>query len=282
MKMKKILCVVISLFAMSMMVSCGSHKQQLAVEEFAKMDKAWIMYVFGYGGYSQNYGMNGDSDKDFYEEEFLNDENLPMLLVRFKKRMDDDYPDIGYGRKYEKITIERLKTNYREIVKGIEALDEEFRTNYSDNERVYHIIVGERVRMRENGIWIGDGAEKVDENSEVALARKVKAGCMAFLGIGRYENNYIFNGYKEEVFEKFLKDEGLPLFLEHMKTYMDEHYPEIGYGNQYEEITVERLKTDYEGVYKETEEIRSKVKDAGDGWGDIRLEILRQAGIEDE
>ena len=242
----------------------NSYKEeQLVIERNERRAKQRIMFLFGFDKYANDYKIDEPSDKDSYEEGFLNDENLPTLLLRFKEKMSTDYPEIGYGSKYEEITIERLKTEYVDVRKEIGAMAEDVNNHPLDNDGLYRIIIGERVRMRDDGIWIGKGAEKVAEDSQVALARKAKIGCMDFFDIGRYDMDYMFNGYKEAVFEAFLADERLTSFLNYMKEYMDVNHPDIGYGSDYEEITVERLKTEYEDVYQEIEEISAKLEEKG-------------------
>jgi len=226
-------------------------EERLTIERNERRAKQRIMFMFGFDNYANDYKIDEPSDKDSYKEEFLRDENLPMLLLRFKEKMSTDYPDIGYGSKYEEITIERLETEYREILEEIWAMNEKFKENYSDNERIYNIVISESVRMCKDGIWIGDGASKVAEDSAIALTRKAKVGCMEFFGIDRYYNDYMLNGYKEEVFERFLADERLPIFIGYMKEYMDVNYPDAGYGSKYKEITMERLTKEYEEVYQE-------------------------------
>lgn len=253
--------------------SCFYYKnaQQKAKEKnMEESTKVWIMQMFGYLEYASNYRENPDGNT---YEDFLQDENLPTLLVRIKKQMGNNYPEIGYGDKYSEITVERLKTEYMAVSDELGMLIKDF-NNYPTAEISLQrdIIKPERNAMREDGIWISEGNEKVAEDSPIALTRKAKAGCMRFLYLSNYESNFLWE-YNDKIFENYLSNKNLSLFLDYMKEYMESNHSEIGYGSRYEEITIERLKTECETVYQELTEMNAELEEQGIIWDDISSDI---------
>jgi len=284
------------------------EQEALRNQEYAKKS---IMLSLGFGDYIDDEGKLYEGHA--YEEGFLKDGNLSEFLLRFNEYMISNYPYIEDDREYKEITIERLKTKYEDVayeiewmrstIKGeeikFEAITEEVKdymleagtwTN-GESGRVNEagqalmslddIAAAGAAVMRECGDWSG-GVERVDKDSDIALKRQAKAGCMKFLYIGKYKSEYIFNGYEEKVYDTFLADGNLPQFIAYMKNYLDESHSDIGYSTKYEEITVERLKDDYENVYEELRKIVEAVEEAGVEWMDVRLNIADEMGISDK
>ena len=284
-KMKKrIVYIIVAAIALAIIVGIGHH---LYTKQQAKIDNAQrkIMKMMGF-------------DDTTTWEDFLIDENMPTALARVEPYMDEVYPELKGNPKYKDITIERLKTDFMNVYEEIRPRNYISKKDYNIPYKEYDFgvavdeTVGEYIafgvgygrdgvydevkyQMRMDGIWVGDGAEKVDEDSEVAIMRKSKAGCMrVFKGVGEdYAFDYIYYGYKDSNYEMFLASEQLPEMLIYFQKLMDEQYPQIGYGSKYKEITIMRLTTDYEAVYKELEEISVEIKKAGGNWRRINVEI---------
>jgi len=278
MKNRKMLCkIIVILIIIISVVGINSYRnykeEQLKSARIEKREKMWIMIIFGLDDYDE------DSEEDLYEEEFLRDENLPTLLVYFKKYMNDNHPDIGYGSKYEEITMERLKAEYSIVLEELNAMSMQLEGQLSTQGRIYNVMGRVDYEMRKNGIWIGDGADKVAEDSPEALSRKAKAGCMDFLYIDGYDTDYVFSGYKDSIFVEFLRDKRLQPFLDYLKEYMESNHSEIGYGSKYEEVTIERLETEYEDVYEELLEMSTELEE-GIAWNEIVRDIRGHLGFQ--
>ena len=266
-----IILIVILVFGLLALYLHEQKKNRQESEE--NLNKMMIMsYISLQGEYKY--------DKNGYEE-FLKDANLPTTLLYFGEYMDTHHPSIGYGTTYKEITVERLTNDYMEVLADITSedtasIDGDLRRKdgrfKETMEEVYRTI-------RMDGIWVGYGATKVEVDSAEALMRKAKALCMQYIYIDGYVSEYIFGGYNNMHFEEFLGDERLPIFLTGMKEYMEAHYPEIGYGSQYEEVTVERLRNDYKTVSMELEEMIGKVEDTGVEWSEIAWQIREESDI---
>ena len=243
-------------------------RRELAREE--RLAKDMTMIYLRFSDYTR--------EENGYEK-FLENENLPTVLLYFREHMDTRYPSIRYGTVYKVITIDRLRNEYMETYAEIDAIGDDLsREGISIDDFMNSV----HMAIAMDGILVSDGVPKVERDSEEALIRNAKARCMNYLYVDRYVNAYAIWGYNDIHFEAFLEDERLPIFLTGMKEYMDTHYPEIGYGSQYEEVTVERLRNDYETAYVELEEIAEKLKEIGGSWRGMRIEIREEADMTED